>query len=434
MSYAIGLRAIRRLCEQQQALEWYKAKLTAELFKANEVEVYEWVHNYVKSYHVMPPLETLFGMFPDLKDIPTPDPAGYYVDKLECQYFYDQFNLANIETSKILKANPDDWGTAFGVIQRVINKVTIQRLRNRIMNFGAESFDLLRKEYLESQLSKETVSGFGWPYLDNMGGLVPGDVVSVIGRPGLGKTWCMLYLALFNWRKKKHNVLFVSMEMNHLSIAQRAATMIAGTNLTQLKQGAYSTQTAQKFFESIKVIKDESLEVNAPNLYIVNGNLAASVDDIYVLADQLECIDVFVDGASLCRHKNTKLDRFTRAAENCELMKRNSEDLGNSTFSSWHFNREAAKKQKQGKAEHGGLEDIAYSDAIPQISSVVLGLFQEEGVETVKKKKIRVMKGRGGEVGEFEIFWNMDAMCFDQVIDSSDATPKHVEEYQVDHI
>jgi hypothetical protein len=165
----------------------------------------------------------------------------------------------------------------------------------------------------------------------------------------------------------------------------------------------------------------------------MNGNLAADVEDIYTLAYQMGCTVVIIDGAYLCRNKNTRLDRFTRAAENCETMKRFSEDLKIPTFSSWQFNRQAADKQKKAK-EQAGLEDIGYSDAIGQISSIALGLFQEDSVEAAVKKQIRVMKGRGGEVGQFEINWDFAKMDFSQVGDHTISTsPEDVgQEYAVE--
>ena len=62
------------------------------------------------------------------------------------------------------------------------------------------------------------------------------------------------------------------------------------------------------------------------------------------------------------------------------------------------MNREAEKKKKDGKEVT--VADIGMSDEINQISSIVLGLFQHEGVETMLRRKINVMKGRNGEVGE----------------------------------
>ena len=220
-------------------------------------------------------------------------------------------------------------------------------------------------------------------------------------------TWKVLYSAIHNWRAGR-NTLIVSMEMSPLPIAQRIGSMYAHTNIQQLKTGAYSTQTYQKFIQGLQQLSSEKAK-----LYVVDGNLAASVEDVFTLAHQLKCKIVYIDGAYLMRHKNVKLDRYTRAAENVELMKRYCTDLESTCFSSWQFNREAVKGKKKG--ESGTLEDIGYTDAIGQVSSIVLGLFQEEGVETMKQRLVRVLKGRNGEVGQFSILWDFTNMVFDQV-------------------
>jgi hypothetical protein len=167
----------------------------------------------------------------------------------------------------------------------------------------------------------------------------------------------------------------------------------------------------QKFASSLSLMTKEQAK-----FYVIDGNLAASVEDIFLLADILDCPNILVDGAYLLRHQNARLDRFTRAAENIELMKRYTTDQNASLFTSWQFNRQAANKKKSNSAgEDVGLEDIGYTDAIGQISSMVLGLFQEEGIETMKSRKIRVLKGRNGEVGQFTINWDFINMRFDQL-------------------
>jgi hypothetical protein len=79
---------------------------------------------------------------------------------------------------------------------------------------------------------------------------------------------------------------------------------------------------------------------------------------------------------------------------------------------SWQLNREATKKKKN---EEVGLSEIGYSDAIGQISSVVLGLFQEESIETVEGRQVHVMKGRNGEVGNFSTRWNFHVCDFTEI-------------------
>ena len=139
------------------------------------------------------------------------------------------------------------------------------------------------------------------------------------------------------------------------------------------------------------------------------------------MAVQLKCDQVYIDGAYLLKHPNKKLDRYTKVAENVELIKQRTSDLEIPTVASYQFARTAKKQNKSSfkgataVQDEAGLEDIAFSDAIGQISSIVLGLFQEESVETLEKRKIRVMKGRNGEVGSFDIHWDFNSLNFDQV-------------------
>lgn len=410
MAYALGLKAIRRLCEEQNPLAWHRAKLSTQLFKAHEVEAFEWVRNHLSKHHVLPQLDTLAGAFPEVSSIETPEPVSYYVGQLEERYGYERINQANLDAQAILKNDQSAYMKSLEVLRAATNEILEQKYRTRILDVGKELSDLVVPAY---NSTKDSLGVFGWPYMDEQtGGIMGGDVVSLVGRPAAGKTWLSLWMALQNW--KKGNVMFASMEIMTLPIAQRIAAMYAGQPISQLKAGkfgnGFADKTYAKFLQSMKAVKNEEHK-----LYVIDGNLAASAEDIFQLAELLQCRMVVVDGAYLLRHKNPKLDRFVRAAENVELIKRFCSDADMASVCSWQFNRRASEKQKKGNGTETDLEDIGYSDAIGQISSVVLGMFQQEGVETIERRKIRCLKGRSGETGEFSIAWNFESMQFKQV-------------------
>ena len=122
-----------------------------------------------------------------------------------------------------------------------------------------------------------------------------------------------------------------------------------------------------------------------------------------MLAVQLQPDVVFIDGAYLIRHesKNQRWERLTYIAEG--IKQRIAEDLDMPVIISYQFNRGADKK-----GADATLADIAYTDSIGQLSSVVLGILEEESIETSNSRKIKVLKGRDGQVGEFKINWNFD--------------------------
>lgn len=409
MPYGLGTKVIKRLCQDQNPVGWQKAKLSPVLFKAYEQPVYTWVSDHLKAHHALPQVETLMAQFPETQPVDVPEPASYYVLQLEQQYAYDRVNRANLESQAVLQQDQTAAPMAVTVLRDAIRDITEQKYRTRILDVAKDAPSLVLQAY-HATSSVEHVATFGWPYMDQQsGGVMPGDVISYVGRPAVGKTWLSLWTALHNWTVQKLNVLFVSMEMMTLPIAQRIAALYTKQNIAQLKVAQYSNQTFAKFYAGLKTMTMEKAK-----MYVIDGNLAASVEELFDMAQMLECPVVVIDGAYLLRHRNTRLDRFTRAAENVELIKRYCTDQEVMSFCSWQFNREASKKQKKGHGEQGDLEDIGYSDAIGQISSIALSLFQEDGIETMKQRKVQVMKGRNGEVGQFSIAWDFISMSFQQ--------------------
>lgn len=415
-TFNIGLKTIRKLVEEKDALGWYKAKLSEQLFKGMEVDIYKWVASHVGKYHSLPAFDTLAQQFSELKEVDCPEPTKYYVDLLDRRFTYDQINQSNIESQTILKEDKSAVDEAEAVLKATLDRITKQRYRSRIMNVGLEAPKLVLSAYQNA--SKDARITFGWPYMDNMtGGAVGGDVISFVGRPAAGKTWKVLKVALHNWLKGR-NVLFASMEMNHLAVAQRIVSMYTHVSASDVKNSSIPTMSfggnASTWAKFLKGLGE--MPKMPGQFYVVDGNLAAYADDLYMLAAQLKCDVIFIDGAYLMRHRNPRLDRFTKVAENVELMKQLSTDLEIPTFASWQFNRQAAKKGKGlQKNEKAGLEDIGYSDAIPQVSSIVMGLHQEEGIETMNQRVIDVMKGRNGEIGQFNVHWDFQTMNFDEI-------------------
>lgn len=410
--FGLGMKALKSLCEAQKPMDWHQAKLVKDMFKPTEVEAFEWVSSFVKKHHALPHVETLVGQFPDLSQYPIPEPASYYVEHLEKRLYYDRINAANIESQTILKNTPQNTDEALASIMAAATYIKEHQYRTQIVNFAKEGPQMLIGAYHNVMLM-ENVGKFGWQYLDkSTGGLMPGDVVTIIGRPAAGKSWLVFFAAMQNWLMGKR-VLVVSMEMAPLPVLQRLGAMFAGTNISQLKLGAYSSKTFSKFTSSmLKLAKMDN------DFLVVDGNLAASVEDVYILAAQMKCDQVYIDGAYLLRHPNTRLDRYTRVAENAELIKRVTSSQKIPTVASYQFARSASKDKKKNPGDVATLDDIGSSDVIGQVSTVALGLFQDDSVETLEGRIVRVLKGRNGEVGQFKIGWDFNTMNFHEVTES----------------
>jgi replicative DNA helicase len=396
------------------------------LFTGTEVEVWKFVHEFVKKYGSFPTPETIQAH--TSIELPTvSEPPAYYRDLMETRYVEMSLKTAMKTASEALQPGAAGASAALGGMTETILKLLRTQNGASIADLR-DALDLLMPAYKQ----QSTGAGgealmLGWPYLDEMtGGLRKGDLVSFIGRPALGKTWQMLFGALYGWLTAEANPehpgvsrMFVSMEMNVLPVEQRLASMVFATPFDKIKKAQLSTafpDNLTKFTKNLKTLKG----FKKP-FWIVDGNLTSTVDDILILVRQLKPDAIFIDGAYLLQHPKAQ-DRYKRVAENVDLLKR---DIAAEApcVCSWQFNRDATKKKG---GDEAGLEDIGYTDAIPQHSALVLGLFESDSVETLKHRRIKVLKGRSGETGQFMVKFDFDHMDFSQYVQKS------VEELHID--
>ncbi|MCL4743822.1 MAG: hypothetical protein KJZ83_00255 [Burkholderiaceae bacterium] len=394
------------------------------LFKGTEVELYEFVRDFAKQYQALPSEETIEKHTGETL-VQHKEPSGYYFDLMQARHVELSLKKGMKQVSDLLLPENKDPQEALRVITETAMQLISQRHIKQIVDFR-EAYGTLMSTYASKfNAVDEYGLQLGWPTLDRMsGGMERGDVLSMIGRPAAGKSLMLLYGALHGWRKAGEESLatgkkaehdqsrmFVSMEMDVLAIQQRLAAMQVHVSASQLKHAALSSKGLAKLKQGLTEIKGYSFP-----FYVVDGNLAATVEDIWMIARQLKPAAIFLDGAYLVKHP-TERDRYRRVAENAELIKSELSALA-PVVCSWQFARSASKKNTK-KGEKAGLEDIGYSDAIAQVASIVLGLFEDESVETLKHRKIEILKGRAGEVGSFTTRWSWGSMDFSEVEEES---------------
>lgn len=392
------------------------------LFKASEEPAYTFVRDFVKQYQSLPTPDTIETHTGETL-VPHTEPSGYYFDLLEVRHVDIGLKQGLKKASQLLLPENKDPMEALRIVTETAMELIARKQQKQVVDFR-QAYDMLMSDYVSKwSLSDEYGLQLGWPTLDEMsGGMVKGDKISFVGRPAAGKTWQMLYAAMFGWSRagaaymatgkepdSDQSRMFVSMEMGALPINQRLASIFTHLPAGQIKHAALSSTKLQTFKKGLNEIK------GFPHpFYVVDGNLAATVEELWMLARQLKPAAIFIDGGYLIKHP-TERDRFRRVAENADLIKSELAALA-PVVVSWQFAKSASQKNKK-KGEKVTYDDIGYSDAIAQVSSLVLGLFEEESVETIKRRKVEILKGRHGEVGSFVTNWRFDTMDFSEVIE-----------------
>lgn len=396
------------------------------LFKSGEAEVYGFLREFVKKYQKLPTAQTLEKHTDE--EVPSADePPSYYYDLMQERYVEQELKLVMKKASDLLQPASKDPHGALGLLVDASMQLIAKRYNLQIMDFR-HAHDMIMAEYAKEYNAEETDRLLtGWQTFDELAnGFGKGDLISMIGRPGKGKTWSTLHSALHGWRDRPEKVkkdgklvdvmikgqsrMFVSMEMSQIAIQQRLAAM-----QTKVKYG--NLDKAQLSTPAYKQLSKGLLEIQGfgEPFWVVDGNLTATVEDIYMIARQLKPHSIFIDGGYLLDHP-TERDRYRKVAENATLMKKELAAMC-PTYCSWQFAKTAAKKNKK-KGEKADMEDIGYSDAIPQLSSCVLALLDKDSAESVNQRKIDILKGRKGEVGEFLINWDFGPnMDFSEVVE-----------------
>jgi replicative DNA helicase len=393
------------------------------LFKASEMDVYQFVRAFVKDHQALPTPDTIEAHTGDAL-VKHSEPSSYYFELLELRHIELTLKQGMKVASDLLLPENKDPQQALKAITEAAMSLVARKHPKQVIDFR-DAYDMIIADYASKWNAADSAGlQFGWPSLDEMsGGMVRGDMTSFVGRPQQGKTWQMLYGAHHGWKKAGmmadpdhgQSRMFVSMEMSVLPVSQRLAAMQVPVAASHLKHGM-STLEVKKLKAGLNMIKGYA----AP-FYIVDGNLAATVEDIWALARQLKPDAIFIDGAYLVKHPKER-DRYRRVAENAELMKSELAALA-PTVCSWQFAKSAAKKNKK-QGEKPDLEDIGYTDAIAQVSSLVLGLFEDDSNETLAQRRVEILKGRSGETGSFTTRWDFQTMRFDEIL------PENVENLQ----
>ena len=376
------------------------------LFQGTEIDLFESVNSHVEKYGRLPHPKTIgVEILADL------DVAEFYLDHTRRRYEHRQIVRSMKQAQECLQGK-DPVG-ALDALREAVVELTMRSERAHMVDFSTEAGGLLDAEYkiLTQQLDIDLPGvATGYPTIDKMGRLREGDVLALVGRPQQGKTYQLLNMAHNAWHTQKKRVMFLSMEMRPLPLIQRITAMHEHMSVTLLRRAEYPKDRHKKLLQSLA-----KLEADHDRFWIVDGNLAATIDDVHALVHQTQPDVLYVDGGYLLQARDKRIPRYERVNQTLEFLKQEiATNLGVPVFVSYQFN----KKGKDDK----DLENIGGSDSIGQLASIVLALWEKEEneAEFATTKKVDIIKGRNGEQGQFTIHWTFDKppfMNFSEVAD-----------------
>lgn len=419
-----GRRLLSAIINEGDVSKYLKLDLYPELFKEGELVLYQTIHNHLAAYGkiITPTTLEQMGMADAIVD--APEPAKYYLDETRKRFLHNSLKAGVQEVSSLLTShNPEE---ALAALTKVVMNQHKVRNKRHVTDFR-DAHEIVYKMYLAQKQAPSLLGlPYGWETLDEMtGGARAGDFNTIIGRPMMGKTFLMLYAAHRAW-KAGRTPLFVTMEMLAGLIHNRLAAMDVKVKLTDLMKAELSTKAFNTMMQKLT-----DLQHAQKPLWVVDNTVVQTVDDLVMQAMILGADSIFVDAAYLLKRKDKKIGKWEAQNENAEEMKqRVASDLEVPVTASYQFSKGAKKEAKKNKDYEMGMEDVHGSDAMAQLSTVMLGLFDFEGeIEAMKKRTVRILKGRNGETGSFDINWDFSAK-----MDFSEVKKEAIEEMQLDHL
>jgi replicative DNA helicase len=379
--------------------------LREDLFLADEQPAYRFVMGYLRKYGNLPTQEVLAEH--RIRLVTSTAPAAYYLDRVRDRAVYNAIASRWQDLQRSMAAQDASR------MMEVLNAMRVEASQAEsvidIMGIDRAARDVL-EDYEQARAQGTDLRGItlGWQPLNALtAGAVPGDVISFVARPGLGKSWTIAFLAVQAWLSGA-SVGLISMEMTMLQMVRRLIGLMSGINPNLIRRGQLSRDAEEVVQQTISDIPGRHQQ---NPFHIMAGNLKKTTADADRMVQEFEPDILYIDAGYLIspeRKSNRNASRWEKLYDVGEEVKDIALRRNIPIVQSLQLNRTA---KRTGEFD---LDQIAGGDVVGQISSIVVAIQEgnESGREATTRKYI-VGKNRDGETGDFTTNFLFDPVNFD---------------------
>jgi replicative DNA helicase len=241
----------------------------------------------------------------------------------------------------------------------------------------------------------------GFTDFDKMtGGLRPGDLVIVAGRPSMGKTTLAVNMAEYaalHHQQTRASVAIFSMEMPSEQVITRMLSSIGGVPLHNLRSGKISDDdwvritSATSQLSEAKIFIDETPALSPTELRARARRVKREHGLDLIVVDYLQLMQV----------PGNKENRATEIAEISRGLKILAKELTCPVIALSQLNRGVEQRENKKPV----MSDLRESGSIEQDADMILLIYREEVYDRNTTKKgmaeIDLVKHRNGEIGTF---------------------------------
>lgn len=333
----------------------------------------------------------------------TEEPLPFWCDKIREKATHNKL-CDNLEKMAEL-LNDSNTNEAYSVMKKTVLHIEDQYVETSAIDITSDAKE--RKLAYEQRKENKGMLGIstGIDKLDYIiKGLQPKQLITLIARTGLGKTWTLVKVAA-HAQLNGYRVLFLTTEMSEEQIEDRLEAMLIGLmygnfNYNKFKSGLLDKEQEDMYYAFLD--RKEKLEP-----LIIES--ATGVSNVNAKIDQHQPDLVLVDSAYLMEDDRGSDQDWLRVAH----ITRDLKSLAKSKKLPIFINSQADANTSIKTGPE--LSNIGFSKAIGQDSDVVLALSQDEEMREDREMDIKVLKQREGMTGKVTLNWDFSSMNFDAI-------------------
>jgi replicative DNA helicase len=255
------------------------------------------------------------------------------------------------------------------------------------------------------------------------GGLHNSELIVLAARPSMGKTALAMNIAEYVAMKLKLPVLFISLEMSSIELADRMLCSAAEVNGARLRNGTLSKDDRKRLVETAATLSECPL--------FVDDSPSRTVSEIAAAARRIKRREgalglVVIDYLQLIEPDNSSDPRQEQVAKMARRLKGLAREVDVPVLCLAQLNRQA----EVAKENRPRLSHLRESGAIEQDADVVMFVHREEYFRTGEERaqfagqaEIILAKQRNGPVGDVELVWRKEYTRF------GNPAPQHYSEF-----
>lgn len=376
-----------------------------------------------QKYGVIPKSETIGEMYPDVLEFIVKarpvEPPEYYADRVIENYVRFGSAQALLEVLPQLEVEPENTLARVRQIVGEYDLIQKQTIIYTLENTATDRFNLYKQDDIYGVQ-------YVWPTLEEATlGAQGGELIGLFARPGQGKTWLLLTMALHAWRNDGKKVLIVATEVPPKQLLTRLDAMMLRCDYNAFKRHLLTAEQEEQYVNLLNHHERRDELIVIPGMGLTPAALS-------VLIEQIKPDMVFIDGIYMmdadesAREDWAKIRKLMRALKERVTLRYNIPIAYTSQFGKNVGTASGAKKK--GGVE-GGAEDVGYSDAFAQYSDLMLSVFRDQDDIENNMLSMRIIKGRETQDGVmWKLNFDFSNMVFDETKGIEPTPPQNPED------